>query len=446
MTLRSFLAIFAILAVFRWPPAVWGAPIATMVATAPEAPDQPRLAEFQRAIEAFRQGEFESAQQWLAKARSKQPGLAPAPVMLANMHFSEDQPVAGRSVLEQAAVDFPDDPEPPLIFGDLAWRERRLSDAQAQYLRGQQLLETFQGDETRKRHLRVRATMGLASVAEARGQFRVASQLFSQVIAIEPQHGHAHFRLGNALFALDRPQQALGEFKTAGELSDAAPNPNLAIAQLYHQSGKLDEAETWFQQAIAEAPTDAEPNMAMARWQLEVRGNLQTAERHAEDAARLDPDSIEAPLILGIVAMCRGDHVRAEEFFAAVLKKSPGHFLASNQMAAALVEQHDADRRLQAWELAQVLSKTYPRNAEVAATLGWVAFHVGEMDEAEKQLRRAISAGNVSRDTAYYYARLLFKRGELAKAKTFLQQALDGSGLFTHLQLARDWQKQFPGD
>jgi Tfp pilus assembly protein PilF len=446
MKLRVFLAIFAILVASPRPLTAWAAPIASLAAVDPDAPEQPRLAELQRAIEAFRQGQFEAAQEWLKKARQKQPGLAPAPVMLANMHFSEDQPVAGRSLLEQAAAEFPDDPEPPLIFGDLAWRERRLSDAQAQYLRGQQLLESFSGDETRKRQLRVRATMGLANVAEARGQFRLAGQLFSQVIAIEPKHGNAHFRLGNVLFALDRPQQALAEFKSAKELSDAAPTPNLALALLYHQSGQLDVAEKWFQRAIAEAPTDDEPRAAMARWQLEARGNLPTAERHAQDAARLDPESIEAPLILGIVAMCRGSHAQAEQFFAAVLKKSPGHFVASNQLAVALVEQGDADRRRQAQELAHVLAQSYPHNSQAAATLGWVAFQVGDLDEAEKQLGRAISAGSVSRDAAYYYARLLFKRGEIAKSKTFLQQALDGSGLFTHHEQARDWQKQFLGE
>jgi Tfp pilus assembly protein PilF len=184
----------------------------------------------------------------------------------------------------------------------------------------------------------------------------------------------------------------------------------------------------------------------MAKWQLEVRGDLPTAERHAQDAARLDPESFEAPLVLGIVAMCRGRHAQAEQFFAAVLKKSPGHIVASNQMAVALVEQRDADRRRQAQELAHVLAQTYPNNSQAAATLGWVAFQVGDLVEAEKQLGRAISASSVSRDAAYYYARLLYKRGEIAKSKTFLQQALDGGGLFTHHQQARDWQKQFLGE
>src|SRR5262245_38024298 len=126
MKLRVFLAIFSILAAGQWHFTAWAAPIGILTPAEPDAPEPPPLAELQRAIEAFRQGEFEAAHEWLKKARQKQPGLAPAPVMLANMHFSEDQPVAGRSLLEQAAAEFPDDPEPPLIFGDLAWRERRL--------------------------------------------------------------------------------------------------------------------------------------------------------------------------------------------------------------------------------------------------------------------------------------------------------------------------------
>ena len=61
MKLGFFLAIFAILAAGPSPLTAWPAPIATLTAADPDAPKQPQLAELQRAIEAFRKGEFEAA-------------------------------------------------------------------------------------------------------------------------------------------------------------------------------------------------------------------------------------------------------------------------------------------------------------------------------------------------------------------------------------------------
>jgi tetratricopeptide (TPR) repeat protein len=166
---------------------------------------------------------------------------------------------------------------------------------------------------------------------------------------------------------------------------------------------------------------------------------LESAEALAQEAARLEPDSIEPTILLGIVAMSRGQYSEAEDLFAATLKRDPAHLLARQQMAVALVEQSDVDRRTQAWELAQGLLQTSAGQAETEATVGWVAFQIGEMDEAERRLSRVMSAGSPSRDATYYYARLLYKRGQVAQAKAALQQAVDANGLFTHLQQARDW-------
>jgi hypothetical protein len=97
------------------------------------------------AIAAFRQGDMATTLRWLERARQENPHLAPAEIMLANMFFSDEQPNRGREILEQAAVKNPTDPEPHLIFGDLAFRQGRLSDAQVQYERGGQLTNSFNG-------------------------------------------------------------------------------------------------------------------------------------------------------------------------------------------------------------------------------------------------------------------------------------------------------------
>src|SRR5262245_30194308 len=100
------------------------------VASPLDLPEQVR-----RAIAAFQRGDQDGALRWLKRAQKEHPDLAPAEIMLANMYFSNEQFAKGRELLEQATTMHPTDPEPHLIFGDLAWREQRLSDAQLQYER-----------------------------------------------------------------------------------------------------------------------------------------------------------------------------------------------------------------------------------------------------------------------------------------------------------------------
>ena len=243
-----------------------------------ESPD------IQKAIAAFHRGDVEESLRWLDEARQENPQLSPSKVMLANMYFSDNLPTQGRQTLEQAAVDNPLDPEPHLIFGDIAWQQGRLSDAETQYLRGRELVKSYDGPAARRKQLAQRTLVGLASVAEARRQYEVSERLFSDAIKLEPAHGNAHYRLGNVLFALGRPEEAFKEFQKAAELTEAVPSATLTMAGLYEQAGDKQQTGKWLERAIAAAPNQAGPQLAMARWQLAVLGDGAAADRFARGA------------------------------------------------------------------------------------------------------------------------------------------------------------------
>ena len=426
---------------------VWAAPIGPLPSNNPsssaaESSLSDQVPELEKAITAFRQNDLPDALRWLEEAHQRRRELAPAEVLLANMLFSEDQPERGREVLEQAAVKHPTDPEPHLIFGDLAFRQRRFSDAQVQYERGRQLTTTFAGSSKRQRELEIRALAGMASVAEARGQFPAAHELLSALLKLEPQHPQAHFRLGNVLFALSRPEEALAEFQAAAAVFEAAPSPMLTLAELYRQAGNIDQAERWISRAIQESPDDLRAQLTMARWLLDVHNDPQAALPFVDRAAQINPDSPEVPLLRGVIAWCQGDHAQAEQIFESLALKQPSNTQASNYLAAVLAEQNDADRRQRAWEMVQLTAANSPHTVENAATVGWVSYHVGELERAEQELQRATAADGAGRDARYYSARTLFRRGEIAKAQRALQQALEADGPFIHLREARQWQRE----
>jgi Tfp pilus assembly protein PilF len=92
--------------------------------------------------------------------------------------------------------------------------------------------------------------------------------------------------------------------------------------------------------------------------------------------------------------------------------------------------------------MVQLAAATDSPSVETVATLGWVAYHLGKLDQAEQQLQRVIATAVVGRDTSYYFARTMFRRGQIAKAQRALQQALAAEGLFIHLREAQKWQKE----
>jgi tetratricopeptide (TPR) repeat protein len=413
------------------------------VASPLDLPEQVR-----RAIAAFQRGDRDGALRWLQRAHEETPDLAPAEIMLANMYFSNDQFVQGREILEQASVQYPEDPEPHLIFGDLAWRERRLSDAQLQYEHGKQLTADFTGSAKRRAQLEVRALAGLANVAEARGEFQAAHELFTALLQLEPQHAQARYRSGVVLFALSRPDEALAEFREATKLLEGAPPAPLMLAELYGRAGDAEQLHHWIEQAIGEAPQDIRPLLAMARWQLELRNDPQAAAEACDRAARLDSESSELQLLRGMIAWSRGDLAEAEKVLETVVFRQPENVTASCYLAAVLAEHDDPDRRRRALELVQLVAATHPGTGDTAAAMGWVAYQLGNLEQAEQQLQHAAAAAGAGRDTNYYLARTLYRRGQIAMAQQALEQALAAEGLFIHLTEARTWQQQLgePGN
>jgi Tfp pilus assembly protein PilF len=89
-------------------------------------------------------------------------------------------------------------------------------------------------------------------------------------------------------------------------------------------------------------------------------------------------------------------------------------------------------------EYAQVNVRQYPRQAEAYSTMGWILYHLGQRDEADKALRTAASSGTVSPDTAYYLARIEIDRDRKTEARVILESAVKSTGLFLFRKEAED--------
>lgn len=401
--------------------------------------DDTHTADITSAINKFSQKDFDGARVVLERIRSEDPKVPPPGVMMATMWLAANQPAAARRDLDVTAKDFPDDPEAYLVLGDLAFQERRITEASLLFERATGLTSRFEGNAKRKRDFEIRCNAGSAAVCEAREQWADALTLVERWIEIDPDSASARQRLGNILFYLDRPEDALAAFQEAKKLDGELRQPELLLASLYDQRKQVNKARALVESAVQGAGENAQVRVSAANWFL-VHGDVAAARENAEAALRIDPKSLEARLVGGTIARVSRDFPLATKYFEEAHSQSPRNFGASDSLALVLAESAEADDVQRALELAETNLAMVKDNPQLqltaATTLAWVSYKVGKLADAEKILSQIAQNNAVTADAAYYIARILADKGEKQQALKVLEQVMANEVVFANRSAA----------
>lgn len=400
-----------------------------------------RYPELDQAIEKFNAGEFDVALDLMKKASANHPELPPALVIQAKMLLSTNQVQAAIGSLEEAVREDPSAPEPYLELGDLAFRQRRLTEAGLLFEKANEVTEQFNGNGERHKAARIRCHAGLAAVFETRENWDDALEHLQAWIELSPDDGGAHYRLGQTLFGLKKYEEAFKELEAGSKLNKDLPRPAITMGMLFERAGNRKKADEWMKYAVEVAPDDLRTRLGIARWHFQAN-ELDQADQHARKACEIDPSSLDAKLLAGVTARYRKQYAEAERHFESAYLQSPSAFMASNQLALTLAEQDDAAKQKRALELAQLNARQYPQNPETGATLGWVYYRMKRLDDARRALQDAAQKGNVSADAAYYMAKIAGDQGRLPEARRLLQTALATGSPFAYRNEAEEWLAQ----
>ena len=167
-------------------------------------------------------------------------------------------------------------------------------------------------------------------------------------------------------------------------------------------------------------------------------GQFDEAKKHAAKAMQIDPKSMDATMLRGVVLLFLKDYKAAEDEFAVVLAQLPSNFLAKNNLALALCEQKDDIKLSRAYGLCNGKRELNPKSADALSTLGWVFYRLGKLNEAEQCLKNAVAGGNVNPDTAYYLAQVSYDLGRKDDARAILEIIMKTDRPFSMRQEARD--------
>ena len=353
--------------------------------------------------------------------------------MMSVLWLGVNQLQPARAELEDTAVKFPGDPEPYMMLGDLAFQERRITDADVLFSKATELTTAFTENPKRKRDFEIRCHAGSAAVAESRKQWDVAQKHLAGWLELDPDNASARQRLGIVLFQLGKQQEALAEFKEAKKLDGKAVHPELAMARLYDDAKQRDTAKKLIEQAVKSAPQDPAVLLATAQWYV-GQNDLPAATVNADKALKLDPKSLEAKVVRGAIARVARDYPTAEKFFNEAHVQSPGNFPASNSLALVLVETDDKESRQRALEMAEANVAMHrdgsPNQANSLTTLAWIYYKLGRREDAEKILSQISQNNQLTTDGAYYVAKLLVDRGEKDRARKILEEVLTNEAMF----------------
>lgn len=410
----------------------------------------------EQAITLFKNRQFKDARDLLTTTCKANPQLPPAGVIMAQLFVAANQGLAARGELERCVLNNPDDPEPYLVFGDLAFQNRQITESGLCFTKANELCARYNANPRRKRNLQIRAFAGLAAVASAREQYPLEEQLLTSWIEVEPDSTAAYTRLGRCQFkqgigADDEARnaaekKAYGTFKKLSDEIDKEKDPekrvpraevNMAI--MYTKANRLANAKRLLKFAMERAERDdINTRLAVAQWALEngnLEGNLDLAKAAAAEAAKINPDSLQAILLQGVALRYESAHAAAEQKFRAALDKSPSNFAARNNLSLTLIEQPDESKRRQAVEFAMMNQRINNSlktslGREAAATLAWAYFRMGREADAEKGMLQILGSGSVSNEAAYHAARILNDRGKKQQARQILEPLVKQSRYF----------------
>lgn len=154
----------------------------------------------------------------------------------------------------------------------------------------------------------------------------------------------------------------------------------------FFQSGLLEQAETSFQQALAEDPDSANAihGLGLVEWR---RGRFDEALGHLVQASQKAPDSLEILNSLGEIYRLVGEMAKSREVLNRAIKLNPAYAMAYNNLGMSYLAEEDFRQALSYFSSATQLD---PMLVMAHFNLGIAFKELGRIEEAIAALRRAI--------------------------------------------------------
>ena len=241
----------------------------------------------------------------------------------------------------------------------------------------------------------------LGFLAAGRGAHDQAARRFERTLELRPSYWAARVRLGNALLAADDPDGAESAFRAARAAASGAPWGELGLGKAARRRGDPEGAAVHLRAALALDPAHRETRYLLATTERQL-GN---AERAGELLAGLEDaevSSFDDPMLEAVFELVRdtqtmirtanerlaaGEHAAAERLYRQVLRLDPDSYDAHLNLG---VLHGLADRNPEAAAALERAVEIDPDRADAYALLTIAYIKTGRAEEGLRQLERAL--------------------------------------------------------
>lgn len=313
-------------------------------------------------------------------------------------------------ILEKSIKKYPEDKRLRLTYARMLVEQNRMNDAKAQF---SSLLQQYPEDDD------LRFSLALVCL-EAKAWDEAAGYL-EELIARGAHVDSAHLNLGRIHEERDDPQSALDEYAQVGPGTDFL-TAQLRQSDILISNGNAAEAS----KRLAEA-RDSQPEYAIQLYLIEAE--TLASNDHADrgwqvlsQALKQYPDDINLLYTRAMLAEKRNDLAQMEKDLRAIIKREPENAMALNALGYTL-----SDRTTRYAEARALIEKAHsinPDDPAVLDSLGWVNYRMGNLDEAERLLRKALERFP-DHEVAAHLGEVLWAKGQQSEARKVWAKALE---------------------
>ena len=262
-------------------------------------------------------------------------------------------------------------------------------------------------------HLRAIALLQQGHVAAAADAFRA-------ILEVAPQDAFAHGGLGHCQIRLGREDEAWRSLTTACSLSDGSVQAFSDLAWVAAKRNQTAVAAQAAERALALNPDDANARFVRAQVLL-ASGRIEEAEAAFAQALRAKPALLDARSTLGRRAFEQGDFLAASRHYAACAQATPQEAQAWLNLGLALVRAQQPQQARPALERAAALAPEHPT---ALALLALVLKDCGLSDsDLIPHFQRAVELAPDAAILHLQLAGLLFNEQDFRRARAHLERA-----------------------
>jgi tetratricopeptide (TPR) repeat protein len=378
-------------------------------------------------MEHLTEGEPENADAWFARA------LVAA--------GADRHPDAARSA-RRAAELRPGWSEPRIFLVQVLQDMGRTEEAR-------ETLERFVSESPEDNGLR----MLYAQLLVDQEEFAAARDVFERMLQEDPGESDVLFALGILSLQLEELSAARDYFIRLRDTGERHNDAVYYLGQVEELDGRLEEASSWYAKVRGEHALDAKVRIARVQakngdvekarelmaqlrdqWkedtallymlEAEMLADLdrrQEAMAVYDEALEALPENLDLRYARALHAVGLQQLDLLEQDLRFILDKEPDHADALNALGYTLADQ--TERYQEALSLIERALELKPDDAAVLDSMGWVQFRLGNLDEAERYLRKALSKLQDG-EIAAHLGEVLWAKGERDAAWSVWEAAL----------------------